>query len=386
MTTERVPLPRLKGLVHLGAPLPFRILDDHGRLLLAQGQLIDSEEQLEALSQRGAWVERWAAEAERQRRDLESGAGAALPTSKHQLSLFDQWEQQVLQFDPLLRNLARGVPGVEPLIEYSGQLAALIERDPDVALFMTIRPPERKPTLYPQSHAVQCATVVHLAALALGWPVSQALSVLRAALTMNVGMLELQAILVEQRERPGTRQVAQIRAHPAHSVDLLRAAGVDDASWLEAVQQHHERPGGGGYPDDLAEPAQSARLLRLADLYLAKITPRAQRPAIGLQLAARHLLEQESDRKLFLPILQGLGIYPPGDWVRLKNGEIGVVARRASNGIGPIVATMTDDKGKPVTTTHRRDTAADPAHAIAGTLTGKPPMVRVLPERVYGML
>ena len=167
---------------------------------------------------------------------------------------------------------------------------------------------------------------------------------------------------------------------------MLRAAGVDDADWLEAVQQHHERAGAGGYPENLVEPGQSARLLRLADIYLAKISPRALRPAIGLQLAARRLLEQESDRKLLLPILQSLGIYPPGDWVRLKNGEIGVVARRAINGFGPIVATMTDDKGKPVTTTHRRDTAADPAHAIAGALTDKPPMVRVLPERVYGLL
>ena len=206
MITARVPLPRLKGLVHLGAPLPFRVLDDHGRLLLAQGQLIESEEQLDELSQRGAWVERGAAEAERKRRELESGAGLAFSTSKRQLSLFDQWEQQALQLDPLLRNLVRGVPGVEPLIEYSEQLAALIERDPDVAIFMTIRPPECKLTLYPQSHSVRCATLVHQAALALGWPVSQALGVLRAALTMNVGMLELQATLVEQRERPGARQ------------------------------------------------------------------------------------------------------------------------------------------------------------------------------------
>ena len=50
-------LSSVKHRVHLGAPLPFNVRDADKTLLLARGQRIQSDEQLEALFSRGALVD-----------------------------------------------------------------------------------------------------------------------------------------------------------------------------------------------------------------------------------------------------------------------------------------------------------------------------------------
>ena len=50
-------LSSVKHRVHLGTPLPFNVRNADRTLLLAQGQQIESGEQLEALFKRGALVD-----------------------------------------------------------------------------------------------------------------------------------------------------------------------------------------------------------------------------------------------------------------------------------------------------------------------------------------
>jgi hypothetical protein len=71
--------------------------------------------------------------------------------------------------------------------------------------------------------------------------------------------------------------------------------------------------------------------------------------------------------------------------VQLKSGEIGVAIRRPAAGVHPLVATLSDRKGKPSGDTHRRDTA-QPEFAVAGPLLDAKAFPRVLPERVYGLM
>ena len=48
-------LPRSK--VCLGAPLPWNVRDEQGQLLLTKGHVVDSENQLDQLLARGAYVD-----------------------------------------------------------------------------------------------------------------------------------------------------------------------------------------------------------------------------------------------------------------------------------------------------------------------------------------
>jgi HD-GYP domain-containing protein (c-di-GMP phosphodiesterase class II) len=94
-------------------------------------------------------------------------------------------------------------------------------------------------------------------------------------------------------------------------VQALRAAGVDDPVWLQAVLEHHERRGAGAYPAALQEPSALAMALRLADVFMAKISPRAWRDALTVQEAARQMFRDADGSPVAAAVVKEYGICPP---------------------------------------------------------------------------
>lgn len=383
---ERVPLTQVADLMGPGQPLPFRVLDGAGRLLLAQGQVIHDGRQLAALLERGACVER--IEADEVRRTRAAGASSGPVMRARVSSWFDRWEQQVWALDGLLRRLAAGTPdeglrgGLDALAD---GCIELVGRQPDAALFVAVRQDDRRFALYALTHALHTAAVAWLAAGVAGWPDPARRTLVRAALTMNASIVELQARMAEQKEPPSRGQIEQIRSHPHRSAALLRGAGIDDVEWLTAVEDHHERAGPDGYPRGHGEPGELARLLRAADVYTAKISPRALRVPLPPQQAARELFQTEQGGPLAGALIKAVGVYPPGDLVQLRNGEGGVVVQRATAARATQVAVLLNAQGRPVAGAPRRDTG-EAATAIAGPLADRSAISRVLPEVVYGLL
>jgi hypothetical protein len=197
--------------------------------------------------------------------------------------------------------------------------------------------------------------------------------------------MELQAVLAEQDTPPTTRQRDRIRGHPEASVDLLRSAGVQDADWLAAVGQHHEQIDGSGYPQGRKDVHATARLMRIIDIYMAKISPRAKRPAIAPQAAMRQQFQAGSGDPLSMAMIKAVGIHPPGSLVQLQSGEVAVVTRRPQTGTHPRVATLSDRQGRPSPETQHRDTA-QPGFAVQAPVLEHTLFPRVLPERVYGLI
>lgn len=378
---DRVPLEQVRDLLKVGEPLPFRVLDALERLLLNAGQVLADENQFAGLVERGAWAERHLVEAERAARAAARGAEPAPRT----LSLFDRWERSIWQFDKLSRALVRRQAAGAEVPVFFAALRELVDVDPDVALFLCVRQDDRRFALYPLTHALHCAVLVLLTGRYLGWPEARVASLGCAALTMNLTIFELQATMAEQDTPPSAKQLKEIRAHPQGSVQLLQGAGVDDPVWLEAVAEHHEQPGGGGYPQSLAAVAESAQVLRAADVLMAKISPRAQRPAMAPQVAVRQLFQQRPGDPLALALIRTLGVYPPGSLLKLRSGEVAVAIRRPAAGTHPLVATLSDSQGRPSAQTHRRD-SAQPEFNVQGPLVDTAGFARVLPERVYGIV
>jgi HD-GYP domain-containing protein (c-di-GMP phosphodiesterase class II) len=378
---HRIPLPEVRDLLQIGQPMPFRVLDRQDRLLLNAGHVLADEVQFASLVERGAWAERPLVEAER----AAQAAAARRNTQAPELSLFDQWEKLVWQFDKLSRALVRRETPGNGINAFLATLQQLVDADPDVALFLCVRQDDRRFALYALTHSLHCAVLALLVGRQLGWQQSRVASLACSALSMNLSIFELQATMAEQDTPPSAKQLREIRAHPAATVALLRASGVLDEEWLATVADHHEQPGGGGYPAGLSEVRDSPQVLRAIDVFMAKISPRNKRPALTPDVAVRQLFQQRPGDPLAMAIIKTIGLHPPGSLLQLRSGEVAVAIRRPVSGTHPLVATLSDRQGRPAAETHRRDTA-QAEFGIQGPLLDGRAFPRVVPERVYGVI
>ena len=380
---ERMPLSEVRDLIVVGEPLPFRVLEASGMLLLNQEQVVATDRQFEALVSRGAWVERSLVDEVRKARG--TAAPPVFSAAQRLHTLFDLWDDWSHQFTELVNRASRGRALAGEFETSADTLLALIKRDGDVALFVCVRQYGMKPTLYPAWHAMHCAVACAMTAAQLNWPAAQEVMITRAALTMNIGMVDLQATLAGQREAPEAKQLDGVRKHPLASAELLRQLGVSDDEWLQTVQAHHERPDGSGYPQASKVQSDAAQLLRIADVFMAKLSGRSSRAAMLPALAARQIFAQHGQTPLAMALIRSLGIHPPGALVQLQSGEVAVVSRRAKAGPAPLVAALSSKQGKPTAATQHRD-SAEAEFAITGPLLDTKAYARILPERVFGMI
>lgn len=207
-----------------------------------------------------------------------------------------------------------------------------VKLDPDTALAYLFL---RNDTDYPLLHVIHCAVVVCLGAQAMGLEAGERHPLLCATLTQNISMCALQADLYHLHGPPGSLDRLMIRRHPLTSVGILKALGVDNPGWLEAVALHHERFDGSGYPFGLRGDAVplSARLISAADIYCAAVSPRGYRNGRPAHEAMRNLFMGAGrvvDDALARLLVKTLGIYPPGTVVELRNGELALVLERGS--------------------------------------------------------
>jgi HD-GYP domain-containing protein (c-di-GMP phosphodiesterase class II) len=362
--------------VIVGQPLPFGVRDEHGKLLLARGQVVENDAQLEALFERGVYVDAEEVRALQQAAQPDAAA--------RKLTVFDHWEQLIWRLDRVLKSTEEpGLP--ERVAELTGALLGLLKRDPDIGIYLAMRQDPKRLSVYGLTHALYSAMACALAATRLGWSEADTQRLVSAALTMNLPIVELQGRLATQGNKPTEAQFERLRGHPHAAADALAAAGVADADWLAAVRQHHERRDGSGYPTATKEVAPLAVALRLADVLLAKVSPRSGRPALPIQQAEREMFAEAGGDPFAAALIKEFGIYPPGDFVLLKSGEMAVVVRRGPTATTPEVAAITDRKGMPVTSSVRRDTAK-PEFGIAGPAPDKALALRVPPERLFGLV
>ena len=312
--------------LRIDAPLPWNVRDASAKLLLAKGQMLAGKAQRDALLERGVYVDA---------EEALAAAAAAAAQAQRQPSLFGLWERAIWQLERVLRSVAE--PGFGTRVdEFAGELTGLVDRDPDIAIYRAVRQDQKRFPIYGRTHALHTATLGLLMGRRLGWDDERTRRLVRAALTMNLSILNLQGRLAAQGVPPTESQRAMLREHPRASAQQLRDAGIEDDHWLTMVEQHHERPDGSGYPRRLRTVVDDALALRHADVFTAKISPRANRAALPTQQAARELFADDDGGPLAGALIKEFGIYPPGDFVKLRSGELAVVIRRGANAEGAV--------------------------------------------------
>jgi HD-GYP domain-containing protein (c-di-GMP phosphodiesterase class II) len=358
--------------IRVGRPLPLNIRDADGTLLLARGQVITSAGQLTALKERGVWLDPSAA-----------GATVAQIRQAPPEELPALWGRCMEGVAHALRN-SQQEHFRAALDDAAVPVLALIERDPELAIFQVVRQQAGALAEYGVKHSVHAAITSRLVAQRLGWSEAELGCVFKAALTMNLSMLELQGWLATQVTPLTALQREAIRSHPTRSVEMLEKSGVTDRDWLDAVAQHHEKADGSGYPARLREVGEFASLLRRVDIYTAKLSARSTRSAMAANRAGREIFMQDPEHPMNNAIVKEFGVYPPGCFVQLASGETGVVVKRGASANTPIVASLTGTTGEPLPEPLRRDTAVR-EHQIVDVVAEHALRVRVSAQKLAAL-
>lgn len=206
-----------------------------------------------------------------------------------------------------------------------GLLAALGARDPALA-----------------EHSRRVADLAELVAHELGLDRSQRAAAHLAGLLHDVGKIGLPDDVLYSDRQLSTEQRAKIHDHPRLAADLVRSVGGDD-DLANAVLAHHESPDGSGYPRGLcgAEIPPLARVLKVADVFVAITEARRYRPAAPPDTALRELRAIAPDRvdPAALAALEGVvakGWWPQGHLGRYgeraaATGELAIVAAKGGS-------------------------------------------------------
>jgi HD-GYP domain-containing protein (c-di-GMP phosphodiesterase class II) len=365
-----VPLLEVRSQIRSGAPLPWGVRDPHGKLLLGKGHVVTDDDMLNALVERGMFVDA---------EEVRAARGEVVERPSE--GFVTRWKALETRLATVLR-----APDDHLFLQRIGECIAVVsslgERNADQLIFSIVRHDPDRYAGYGVSHSLHVGALVALLGRRAQWPAAKFESAVGAALTMNLSIVDLQGQLAGRGGRPNPTQMDAIRSHPASSAELLRRAGLVDADWLEAVEQHHEQPGGGGYPRQAATPGEISQVLRYIDIFLAKHAARADRAPVPAQQAARDLFLAAKGDPIAAMLIKEFGIYPPGCFVKLASGEAAIVVRRGANANTPMACALTNRNGDPLADHPRRDTSL-PTYAIVSTLSDKSVMVRVPAERLY---
>ena len=361
--------------IKIGQPLPFPLMDKDGVLLAKKTFVIASRGDLLDFSNRGGGLFIDVADSEahhrayvgqlngmvRDGRSLGEIAGAQISLKKADAREDDNdknpdWLDLQVQGNTLLRD-SQSSHFLERLGRLHQQLQVQSQRNPDGTLFALIHLSTTETRMYSATHAMLVSVMCGLAAReVLNWPADVESMVCKAALTMNLGMTELQDRLASQTDPVSPAQRKLIDDHPARSMEKLMALGVTDAIWLQAVAQHHTQAPG---PLRARSPAERlARLIQRADMFAARLAPRAARvpvaPAAAMQ--ACYFDENRQIDEAGASLIKAVGIYQPGSFVRLASDEVGVVVKRGLNTTTPKVAVLINRNGMPTVEPMVRDT------------------------------
>ncbi len=407
-----MPLP--PGLLEPKVPVPINIWDSDGKvLLLRRGEVVTSEQQRQLTLTRNPtvltreyriWKTAYSAQLDslvRQETSLKRIAEIKPPTDLKGLDVIEDeprggwshdplegWHELHRALTQLLHRPTERPAFVERIEDVETHLLQLLQTRPDDSLLVLVqllseRRGQAARHSYSAAHALMAAVLCQLVASAAGMAELELASLRRAALTMNIGMAQLQDHLT-QHTGPLTPEHKQaIHQHPTTGAALLRQLEVRDAEWLRLVQEHHENESGFGYPAGKPVQDMAHGILKAADVFVARISPRASRRGLLPHMVARDVYLGPDGKPTAFGALfvKQLGMYLPGSYVRLVTGEVAIVVRRGRRANTPWTYAIVNAKGLPMAQPSLRDTH-DPACEAKGSVAVDEVKVRVNLEQL----
>ncbi len=186
---------------------------------------------------------------------------------------------------------------------------------------------------YLSTQALNAALLSMAIAAQLGLSRRHILETAIGALLHDAGMLR-GPMAIRLAPRPLTEhEWRTVHAHPDHSVQMVGDIGeLSDVARIIAWQTH-ERGDATGYPRQLPQTRihAYARIVAVADTYVAMISPRPYRPAYQPYQAAETILRDSRQKHFDITVVRALldciSLFPVGSMIELDDGSVARVIR-----------------------------------------------------------
>jgi HD-GYP domain-containing protein (c-di-GMP phosphodiesterase class II) len=174
-----------------------------------------------------------------------------------------------------------------------------------------------------------------------------------SALVNDWGMMRVPPEIREANRRLTPLELIEVKKHPIYSLEMLqRVSSLPQITSIVAYQVH-ESPNGKGYPRGRqgASIHPFARIIHIADAYIALTKPRPYRPPFMRYSAMENMILMARERRVDADIVRSLlktqSLFPIGSLVLLSDGSVARVMRRnVENYTQPFVQRLQDRAGR----------------------------------------
>jgi HD-GYP domain-containing protein (c-di-GMP phosphodiesterase class II) len=188
---------------------------------------------------------------------------------------------------------------------------------------------------YTIGHSVRVSSIAIFLGMKMNWPKENILALGTAAILHDIGKSKISSEILYKESSLTYDEYRLIQEHPRVGAELLLAE--KDASPIDvaAAWGHHLRYDGQGYPQKPAWAVRSpaVALLQICDVFEALTAVRPYKQAMDPQHAFSVMT---TDAGAFHPGLLStfiafIGIYPPGTYIELSDGRVGMVTSSGKN-------------------------------------------------------
>lgn len=205
--------------------------------------------------------------------------------------------------------------------------------DPDALLCMSMM---MNSSEYLANHSIHVATLICYFAQKLEMSKKDCEQLTLAAYLFDIGMVRVAQNIRNKSGPLNQQEWLEIQSHVQHSLDILAPLKLTPECLL-AIEQHHERLDGSGYPNAYSGSKihKFSRILAIVDSYDALISMRTHQKPMSSARAMKILSNPENgyDQKLVLQFIRSVGIYPVGSLVILSNRCIAMVTKTLRNAL-----------------------------------------------------
>lgn len=182
---------------------------------------------------------------------------------------------------------------------------------------------------YTIGHSVRVSSIAVFLGMKMNWPEENILAIGTAGILHDIGKSRISSEILYKTGRLTPEEYQLIQDHPRVGAELLLAQRDVSPLDIAASWGHHQRYDGKGYPVKQAWAVRNPviALLQVCDVFEALTAIRPYKQAMDPQHAFSVMI---TDKGAFHPgllsaFISFIGIYPPGTYVQLSDGRVGMV-------------------------------------------------------------